>query len=111
MPSLACTACNSEMAFAWVVKSDACAPRSIRPFYLMNSRFLIETNMLSEVAVRLLATFFLAMDLSLVADQTVSTLVTYVLIVNTLSSFDIRIEDPRGYVKFFPKRNVIQFSV
>jgi hypothetical protein len=67
--------------------------------------------MLSEVTVRLLATFFLAMDLSLVADQTVSTLVTYVLIVNTLSSFDITIEDPRDHVKFFLKRNVIQFSV
>ncbi len=35
-------------------------------------------------------------------DETVSTLVTYALIVNTLSSFGIKIEDPRDYVKFFP---------
>ncbi len=40
-------------------------------------------------------------------DETVSTLVTYALIVNTLSSFGIKIEDPRDYVKFFPSTLVI----
>jgi hypothetical protein len=84
--------------FAWVMKSDACAFVRSDPFIFMDSR----------VARRNTAP---SLKQPWNIDETVSTLVTYALIVNTLSIFDIRIEDPLDYVKFFPKRRVIHFGV
>ena len=83
---------------AWVMKSDACAFVRSDPFIFTDSR----------VARRNTAP---SLKQPWNIDETVSTLVTYALIVNTLSIFDIRIEDARDDVKFFPKRSVIHFSV
>jgi hypothetical protein len=84
--------------FAWVMKSDSCAFVRSDPFILMDSRVARQNTAPS-----------LKQPWNI--DETVSTLVTYALIVNTLSIFDIIIEDPRDYVKFFPKRREIHFGV
>ena len=105
IPPLAHTHLNSEMAVLFgVVQSGACAP-CVQAILFDEQPFKKEPiHSVQSSRAGWFATFFLEHGLVISGDQTVSTLVTYVLIVNTLTIFNIKIWDAGNFVKFFLKR-------